>query len=309
MQQTVEVTRDQLLVRLREAGFPVSRAMLLRWQAVGVLPRPRRKGLGRGKGIAVLYPEWTIGLAAVIANALKLHRNLDWAAWTAWILGFPLTLYVKDLLLEEFSDTIRSLQREHRRMAKSDKRSALHRVSRGTVPRALKGMRTVLPPESLAKSLRIVLEQQLGALRTEQYTSDDWQRLQDGFVAEFLPGVQDDDALPSSAEVAAGYQVLSDEQSLPRIVNALRRMNPRVLEMVRNEAQALTEHVAQAVGAPVPIISTDEFLRYFAFRIVNRQTREQATDTIRLLGWKRPPDPPVIRWARASTSQETGVSP
>src|SRR6185437_9235952 len=101
MLQAVEVTRDQLLATLREKGFRVSRTMLLRWQTEGVFPQPRRQGLGRGKGIEVFYPRWTVGLAAVIAQALRVRRNLDDAAWVAWVLGFPLTAYVSDLLLEE----------------------------------------------------------------------------------------------------------------------------------------------------------------------------------------------------------------
>jgi hypothetical protein len=216
---------------------------------------------------------------------------------------------VSDLLLDELTSTARYLRLEHHRLVKGDKRSAIERVARGYRPRSLERMRSVLRPESLAKAFRVVVEQQLGILRAHEYSPDDWQRFQDGFIEEFLPEGRDNEELPSATEVASGYQMLSDEQNLPRIAEALRAVKPGVLEVVRNEAQALSEHLAHTIGIPIGVISIGEFLRYFAFRVVNRQTRADAVHAIRLLGWKRPPDPPLVRWARDGQPQDPGVSP
>jgi len=297
MGQDAEVERDQLLALLRGEGVRLSRTQLLRWQHAGAFPRPRHKGLGRGRGKKFLYPGYATVQALVMARALREKRNLDDAAWTAWVIGFPLTRYVRELLLEELRLTARGFREEHRRLVRDDQRSALIRAARGRIP-GLERMRQVLRPESLTVALRIVAEQQLGILDVNRYTEDDWRRLQDAVVTELMPAVDGDPALPDPAQIARGYQELSDKQSLSKLAAALKKIEARFLEIIRNEAQALHERLAQTLGVEPGLIAREEFLRYFASRYLNPPPREQMTAFLKALGWHRPPDSPLVRMWR-----------
>ncbi|MFF4632111.1 hypothetical protein [Streptomyces griseorubiginosus] len=65
-----------LLDHLRGQGWPISLAQLERWRLAGVLPRNKRKYLGRGKGsISILHPEST-DIAEVIAMTSRRGRSI-----------------------------------------------------------------------------------------------------------------------------------------------------------------------------------------------------------------------------------------
>jgi hypothetical protein len=52
-------TADDLLALAEHAGHPINRAQLKRWHSAGLIPRPRRRSLGKGHGTVSLYPPGT----------------------------------------------------------------------------------------------------------------------------------------------------------------------------------------------------------------------------------------------------------
>lgn len=70
-------------------GFDVSEARLARWHREGLIPQPRQKSLGRGKGTVSLYPAGTTHQVLVLCQIRARFRSLDEVGWRLWWLGFP----------------------------------------------------------------------------------------------------------------------------------------------------------------------------------------------------------------------------
>lgn len=81
-----------LIEALADGGQSVSPYQLERWRKAGLLPRPVRKGLGRGAGSVSTYPEEALATARVLAVLAGQGRSVHLAA---------LGLYVADLPVEE----------------------------------------------------------------------------------------------------------------------------------------------------------------------------------------------------------------
>ena len=81
------LSTDDLIAR---TGGTVSRPQLERWLKAGLLPQPRRRGLGRGKGTVSLYPPVA---AAMLDRLLMLKGQTDdirqWR-WQLWLDGYPI---------------------------------------------------------------------------------------------------------------------------------------------------------------------------------------------------------------------------
>ncbi|MER6914020.1 hypothetical protein ABT354_20295 [Streptomyces sp. NPDC000594] len=69
----------QLIGRLRERDLVVSLAQLERWRRAGVLPRHRRRGLGRGRGSVSVLDDAVVEIAAALARHTRQGRDLRYA--------------------------------------------------------------------------------------------------------------------------------------------------------------------------------------------------------------------------------------
>jgi hypothetical protein len=85
--QQAEEPRGDLVSGAAAEGFRVTRTQLRQWQQAGLLPQPRQRGLGRGKGSETLYPAGSIEQLLVICRALKNKRRRVEAAWALWWRG------------------------------------------------------------------------------------------------------------------------------------------------------------------------------------------------------------------------------
>jgi len=70
-------------------GFDVSEARLARWHREGLIPQPRQKSLGRGKGTVSLYPAGTTHQVLTLCQIRTRYRSLDEVGWRLWWHGFP----------------------------------------------------------------------------------------------------------------------------------------------------------------------------------------------------------------------------
>jgi hypothetical protein len=86
-----EETVERVLGVAQEAGFEVTRAQLHRWQRQGLLPRPRQRGLGRGRGTEVLYPPGSGRQLIALCEQLQTKRSLIDACWVLWWNGYPVS--------------------------------------------------------------------------------------------------------------------------------------------------------------------------------------------------------------------------
>jgi hypothetical protein len=88
---------EQLQREVREAGFSVTKDQRHRWEQAGLLPQPRQRGLGQGRGTEVLYPPGSAGqLVALCKHRGKKRRSLKALAWDLWWDGYPLSGAAED---------------------------------------------------------------------------------------------------------------------------------------------------------------------------------------------------------------------
>ena len=81
------------------SDFTISDAQLHRWRSRGLIPRPKIRRLGRGRGTASFYPVGTDLQVIALCELLATTRNLDLAAMALFFQGYPVSLK----LLKSFS--------------------------------------------------------------------------------------------------------------------------------------------------------------------------------------------------------------
>lgn len=111
--------RSRLIQRLSEDGYSVTARQLQGWAAAGLIPKPEVRRMGRGKGVAALYPELVVPQIACLVEALAEHRCLDYARLVLWRAGYPVDVLG---LFERGLDTIRQFQRRVREDREAVKR-------------------------------------------------------------------------------------------------------------------------------------------------------------------------------------------
>lgn len=84
------LSESEIITYARSEGVRVTRDQLKRWRRAGLFPSVERRGLGRGRGTASLYPPGAERWAVDLARALEGKRNLAEAAWSLWLKGYPL---------------------------------------------------------------------------------------------------------------------------------------------------------------------------------------------------------------------------
>jgi hypothetical protein len=88
-QQPEFETSAEIRIAAGKHGFDVSEARLARWHRDGLIPQPRQKSLGRGKGTVSRYPAGTTHQVLVLCQIRMRYRSLDEVGWRLWWLGFP----------------------------------------------------------------------------------------------------------------------------------------------------------------------------------------------------------------------------
>lgn len=79
-----------MLTTLTGRGYKVSARQLADWVQKGLLPRPQRRGLGKGEGRSrSKWPEECLSQAMVIADLFRMHYTARNVALVLWLLGFP----------------------------------------------------------------------------------------------------------------------------------------------------------------------------------------------------------------------------
>jgi hypothetical protein len=306
--QAHEITRAELLAALKRDR--IKPAQLHRWHDAGIFPDARREGRGRprrgargetrGGGSVAYYPRLAVLQARTIAHVLKTRprRTLGDAGWATWVLGFPQpdAEWVRDLLLAEVRAGLRVSAREYRRYQRGDARSVLARAGRRRPLVGTEAMRSVVPPESLPGVFQMMLEVRLGLLGGRQYGEPEWLKFQDAGLALVAPELLHEPDVPSWEEVRAGMTRLSGEINDRAVIRALKGLEPAWLRALTNEAQLLFELGAESLGlSPDLVMSRDYFLRYFKARRLDSKASRELVNSLKQLGWTRPPRSPLRR--------------
>ena len=270
MNPATEVTREALIAELRRVGARVTPAKLHRWTDAGLLPRPTRRGLGRGKGKGTVsvYPATALSQAFAIHSALQLSRSLDDAAWTVWLRGFPVTAYVRTLLADECAVQDRRLRQALTAMRKPEVRKRVAQALRRD-PSGIESLFRVRPPsasDAFVEIVRMLLEVQIGDLRAPAYDDAAWDDLHEFALTE----AGDPSNIAKQIEDFRRSTALRSQQvSFRAIRMRLKRSTDEELCACRNEITALHVITAAQVGTTPGVVTRSAFLRYFAQRLLD----------------------------------------
>lgn len=87
------ITLNELCAGMEASGRPLPPRTARDWWTKGLLPKPRRRGLGRGKGTETFWTERRVLQQARVAyDLLEEHSRADVALQSLWLLGFPVNL-------------------------------------------------------------------------------------------------------------------------------------------------------------------------------------------------------------------------
>lgn len=87
------LTLDALCADMAASDRQLSPRAARDWWTKGLLPRPRRRGLGRGRGTETFWTDPRVCQKARVAyDLLALHPRADIALLSLWLLGFPVGL-------------------------------------------------------------------------------------------------------------------------------------------------------------------------------------------------------------------------
>lgn len=100
-------TVQDLRQSVESAGFSASPAQLRRWQQAGVIPKPKKRGLGRGSGSEVSYPPGAALQAVAFREELSLNRSISAAGWRIWWRGYPVS---EEVIRSEFESQLESAE-------------------------------------------------------------------------------------------------------------------------------------------------------------------------------------------------------
>ncbi len=81
-------TAECLLAAVTQAGLSASAAQVARWHRAGLLPQPRQRSLGRGRGTQTVYPPGTARQLVALIQLHRRYRYLDDVGWRLWWHGF-----------------------------------------------------------------------------------------------------------------------------------------------------------------------------------------------------------------------------
>jgi DNA-binding transcriptional MerR regulator len=305
-----EVPRDELLHILHRHGFSVTEHMLLRWHDKGLLPQPRREGLGRGKGTRSYYPTWAIPQAATLALALDHTRNLQEAGWATWCLGYPVTPFARGVLLHFVQEKERELKKALDTMLRGDPRSAIRKAARPRDRRRVDPLQATLQTDSLEQVLTLAAKVLLGRVGDlPKATSVVWPWLGDAVEAQIGAKVYAE-LMPSRItedERRKAMELIGRELSLPRIRVALERAPERDLEIIRGEASAAWMAGLHAEKIQPLLIPAVGYLLYFAVRVVSPTLAPEAERIARERGWSPPPPSPLQQVLQQGTMPSSAV--
>jgi len=87
------MTLEELRAEMAASGRPLTERAARDWWSKGLLPRPRRKGLGQGRGTETYWTDRRVAAQATAAyDFLAMHSRTYSAAVHLWLLGFPVEL-------------------------------------------------------------------------------------------------------------------------------------------------------------------------------------------------------------------------
>lgn len=94
-------------MHMSSTGFIITKTELARWHRAGLLPRPQRRSLGRGRGMVSVYPPGTTDQLLALCTIHHSEKRLPYVAWRLWWAGYDVPMSYAQQFLEEAAATWR----------------------------------------------------------------------------------------------------------------------------------------------------------------------------------------------------------
>src|SRR5215469_9921235 len=245
------IARNDLLAEVRRVGrrfvtalrkakykvpawwFDLSPHQLIYWHRHGLIPRPTRRSLGRGRGMESRYPAWVVLQVTAIALMQLLFRDLESTGWAVWCMGFPLTDHARALLVREVKQWEKELGRNYRLFEEGRPNNPIAQMATGRAPRGFGSMRRRVGKgrfDTVARVFHEVLLGKFGPLAP--YDRRDYQ-----LVAKAIGGSLEERAAVD--KLPGALALLSREANLGALRQAILTMPDGTLCRLRDEAQAV----------------------------------------------------------------------
>src|SRR5260221_14480952 len=132
-------TADALIAHMRSCDFTVTKSELARWHRAGLLPRPQRYSLGRGRGMVSVYPTGTTDQLLALCIIHRSEKRLPYVAWRLWWEDYSVPIPSIRQFLEgaraqwqQGAEELRHLQEHPEQLSKLLDRITVMRLARGT---------------------------------------------------------------------------------------------------------------------------------------------------------------------------------
>ncbi len=138
-------TADELITRMQAHDFTVTKPELARWHRAGLLSRPERRSLGRGRGMVSVYPPGTADQLLALCMFHRSEKRLPYVAWRLWWAGYDVPMCYPQRFLEQAAATwhreigmLQELQEHPEMMTELIERTRIMRFSSKTLAQARK---------------------------------------------------------------------------------------------------------------------------------------------------------------------------
>jgi len=273
------VAADARAYRLRVSAraFRVSVHQLVRWHKAGLLPRPRRRSLGRGRGMESLYPRLALPQTLAIALMRQVFRNLESVRWCLWCMGFPVTESVRQALRRELAEQESRLRKGYERFRRGVRNNPIARLAEGGVPAGFGRARRRVGRakfETLGRMFHEVLLGEFG--REAGYDGADYELV----LRAIAPFGETRTASSAKAgtklhDVEGALSLLSREFNLSALRKTLEAASVGVLCRIRDEAQTLYRNLGLFEGIERSFVPKEFFLLWFAVRHASPTLRQE----------------------------------
>lgn len=295
----VKVLGGRLAVELRRAGykgiprwwFELTPTQLINWHRHGLIPRPTRRSLGRGRGMESRYPTYTVLQATAVALMQLLFRDLKRVRWAVWCLGFALTEGVRRDLVAEVRRWERQLGKNYRLFENGRPNNPIARLARGRAPLGFGRVRRRVGKDRFETLGRAFHEVLLGKFPdTGTYGADDYALMAQALEAlEALDGQKVD-----AAQIAEAARLLSREASLPALRRVIETIPEVLLCRLRDEAQAVYRSLL-APGFEQAMVPPEFVIWWIALRYTSPTLRKAFDEVAPKMFWGDPEAPVMIR--------------
>ena len=282
-----EVTRDQLIAYAGRQGYEgVTEHQLVRWHKFGLLPRPHRKSLGRGRGTESRYPHAACSqLVALLALREQGTTKLEALGWGLWWARYPVTNCVRTFLIRRLQRVEQDVRGGLERFEAEDPNNPIDRAPQVSRAYGLGRVRRRMGSETFPTLVRVGMEVLLGEFEANPLHREDFPLLAHGLTFGRTRRPSGSTKDPKAEQFVQGLEILGSEINLIVAREAIEEASDASLERARAELHVIFQALFPLM--PTSQLPMSLFLAWFLLRTLN-PTLSRVVDEFIYQPWSDP---------------------